>query len=104
MEDLAEVNQKILADGESLPCVTLRNGTKVQTGTFATLLHNIASYNQGERGAIEKQMLLAIRALAPLGLFDLFSPQEWMNPNNPGRKRVGELAAEFLAKHHGDGL
>jgi len=50
--------------------VTPRNGTKVKTGTSATFLHDMASCHQGERGAIEKEMLLAIRALPPLGLFD----------------------------------
>jgi hypothetical protein len=34
---LAEINQEILADGESLPSVKLKDGTKVQTGTVATM-------------------------------------------------------------------
>lgn len=91
-ESLATINQKILAEGEVLPEVSLRDGTKVQTGTFATLLHNIELYNQGQRGAIENEMRLAVETLARIGLFNLFTPDEWMNTNNEGRHFVGELA------------
>lgn len=91
-ESLAIINQKILAEGEVLPEVSLRDGTKVQTGTFATLLHNIELYNQGQRGAIENEMRLAVETLARIGLFNLFTPDEWMNTNNEGRHFVGGLA------------
>ena len=50
---LASINQKILANGESLPAVTLKDGSKVQTGTVATMLFNIEQYNRGIRGEIE---------------------------------------------------
>ena len=89
---LATINQKILADGESLPAVTLRDGTRVQTGTFATLMHNIDLYNNGERGDIENEMQLAVETLARIGLFSLFTPDEWMNTSNQGRHFVGSLA------------
>ena len=91
-ETLATINQKILAEGESLPAVTLRDGTRVQTGTFATLMHNIDLYNKGERGDIENEMRLAVETLGRIGLFTLFIPDEWMNTNNQGRFFVGSLA------------
>ncbi|MDX5371120.1 MAG: hypothetical protein LPK18_01610 [Pseudomonadaceae bacterium] len=39
--ELARINGKILAAGEQLPAVTLHDGSRVQTGTVATMLHNI---------------------------------------------------------------
>lgn len=91
-ENLARINQKTLAVGESLPSVVLRDGTRVQTGTVATMLHNIELCNSGERGEAEEELRLAIPTLFKVGLFDLFPPQEWIAGNNPGRKLVGELA------------
>lgn len=93
-ETLAVINQKILAEGESLPTVTLRDGSRVQTGTFATLIHNINLYNKGERGDIENEMRLAVETLGNIGLFSLFTPDEWMNTDNRGRYLVGILARE----------
>lgn len=95
--DLAAINRKILADGESLPLVQLKDGSKVQTGTVATMLRNIELYNAGERGDIEQQLAAAIPTVAKVGLFDLFPPEEWIAGNNPGRRRVGRLAAQYLA-------
>ncbi|PJK04268.1 hypothetical protein CO612_06570 [Lysobacteraceae bacterium NML71-0210] len=94
-EQLANINQKIIAEGH-LPSVTLKDGSRVQTGTVAALLHNINAYNQGERGSIEKQIELAIPTLFKVGLFDLFTPQEWIQGDNPGRKLVGQLALAYL--------
>lgn len=96
---LAAINQKILAEGESLPTVRLNDGSKVQTGTVATMLHNVNLYNQGARGAIEQELELAIPTLLRVGLFDLFLPEEWIEGANPGRSLVGRLAKEYLAKH-----
>jgi hypothetical protein len=93
---LAAINQKVLADGESLPQVTLRNGVRVQTGTVATMLHNIVRYNAGERGAVEVELELAIPTLFQVGLFDLFAAQEWILGDNPGRRFVGMKALEYL--------
>ncbi|KAJ3143742.1 hypothetical protein HK101_003134, partial [Irineochytrium annulatum] len=43
---LASINSKILGEGSaSLPAVTLKDGSKVQTGTVATMLVNVANYN-----------------------------------------------------------
>jgi hypothetical protein len=87
---LSSINQKIIQEGEVLPAVTLKDGTKVQTGTVATMLHNIDFYNQGLRGEVEQELILAIPTLIKVGLFDLFSPDEWISGNNLGRKFVGE--------------
>jgi hypothetical protein len=95
--DLAAINQKILADGESLPMVQLKDGSKVQTGTVATMLRNIALYNAGERGDIELQLEAAIPTVVKVGLFDLFPPEQWIAGDNPGRTLVGTLAARHLA-------
>jgi len=97
MDKLAAINQKILADGESLPLVQLKDGSRVQTGTVATMLRNIELYNAGERGDIEEQLEAAIPTVAKVGLFDLFSPDEWIAGSNEGRRLVGTMAARFLA-------
>ena len=39
--ELSEINQKVVQDGETLPQVKLKDGSRVQTGTVATMLHNI---------------------------------------------------------------
>ena len=96
--DLQQINQKILKEGETLPAVTLKDGTKVQTGTVATMLHNIKLYNQGERGKIEEELILSIPALLKVGLFDLVSIEEWKQGDNPGRKFVGEQAEIFIKR------
>ncbi|WP_353166364.1 hypothetical protein [Acinetobacter sp.] len=97
LNELSNINQKIIQEGEVLPAVTLKDGSKVQTGTVATMLHNIDLYNQGSRGEIEQELILAIPTLVKVGLFDLFSPDEWMSGDNPGRRFVGEKAQQFLA-------
>jgi hypothetical protein len=51
--ELSRVNQKITDGAADLPAVTLKDGSRVQTGTVATMLYNIALYNAGERGAVE---------------------------------------------------
>lgn len=98
--ELAQVNQKILAAGETLPAVTLGDGTKVQTGTVATMLHNVKLYDAGARGQIESELELAIPTLVKVGLFDLFPPEEWMSGGSPGRGFVGRKAKEYLAGGH----
>ncbi|NUF62811.1 hypothetical protein HUN34_04165 [Acinetobacter bereziniae] len=94
---LSSINQKIIQEGEVLPAVTLKDGTKVQTGPVATMLHNIDLYNQGLRGEVEQELILAIPTLIKVGLFDLFSPDEWISGDNLGRRFVGEKAKQFLA-------
>ena len=88
----------MLAPGEHLPQVRLKDGTTVQTGTVAAMLHNVARFNAGERGQVEAELALAVPTLIQVGLFDLFAPEEWMAGDNPGRARVGQLAQRLLAK------
>ncbi|ENW94994.1 DUF7709 family protein [Acinetobacter dispersus] len=95
-QQLSEINQKVLQDGEVLPQVTLKDGSRVQTGTVATMLHNINLYNAGVRGTVEDELILAVPTLFKVGMFDLFSVEEWINGSNAGRKFVGEKAKEFL--------
>ncbi|PRC95288.1 DUF7709 family protein [Solimicrobium silvestre] len=96
-QQLAQINQKIIADGETLPSVMLKDGSSVQTGTVATMLHNINLYNAGQRGTVETELELAIPTLFKVGLFDLFVPDEWLSDGNSGRQFVGRKAKEFLA-------
>lgn len=78
-KELAEINQKVVQNGEVLPQVKLKDGSWVQTGTVATMLHNINLYNAGVRGAVEKELILAVPNLFKVGMFDLFSADEWIN-------------------------
>ncbi len=96
VEALSHINQKITASGASLPSVTLRDGSVVQTGTVAAVLYNIALYNAGERGQVEQELTLAIPTLFKVGLFDLFPPQQWIDGDNPGRSYVGLQAQAVL--------
>ncbi|USA52040.1 hypothetical protein NDN13_11090 [Acinetobacter sp. C32I] len=95
-EQLSEINQKVVQEGEVLPQVKLKDGSRVQTGTVATMLHNINLYNVGVRGAVEDELILAVPTLFKVGMFDLFTVDEWINGSNAGRKFVGEKAKEFL--------
>jgi hypothetical protein len=95
-EQLATLNRKILADGEVLPAVQLKDGSLVQTGTVAAMLHNVERFNAGERGAVENELALAVPTLIKVGLFKLFDPDEWIAGTNPGRALVGRLAKEAL--------
>ena len=96
-QELAEINQKVVQDGEVLPQVKLKDGSGVQTGTVATMLHNINLYNAGVRGGVEEELILAVPTLFKVGMFDLFSADEWINGTNAGRRFVGEQAKQFLA-------
>ncbi|HEY2255459.1 MAG TPA: hypothetical protein VGI11_07460 [Variovorax sp.] len=95
---LSQVNQKILAQGEALPAVKLKDGTTVQTGTVATMLHNVARYNEGARGEVERELELSVPTLIKVGLFELFSPDEWIAGDNPGRRFVGLAARAALQR------
>jgi hypothetical protein len=97
-ERLGSVNSKILASGETLPIVQLADGSRVQTGTVATMLHNVELYNRGTRGEIERELELAVPTLIKVGIFELFSPEEWISGDNPGRRLVGETAKAYLER------
>lgn len=99
-EQLANINQKIIEEGQVLPAVKLKDGSLVQTGTVATMLYNIKLYNLGERGNVESELKLAIPTLFKVGLFELFSVDEWINSENAGRRFVGEHAKQYIEQHH----
>lgn len=94
IEQLGSINKKIVAEGEELPAVTLKDGRKVQTG----MLRNVALYNAGERGEVEEQLKIAVPTLVKVGLFELFSVDEWINGQSPGRSFVGLCAKEYFGK------
>lgn len=99
-DTLGSINRQIVADGEDLPAVQLRDGSRVQTGTVAAMLQNVERYNRGERGEVEIALSVAVPTLIKVGLFELFSPQEWMAGDNPGRRFVGEQALAWLAEQN----
>lgn len=101
-ELLAAINLKVVSEGQVLPSVYLKDGTKVQTGTVAAMLYNINLYNAGERGQVENELKIAVPTLVKVGLFDLFSVDEWILGLNPGRRFVGECAKEYLARSASD--
>ncbi|MDX5371119.1 MAG: hypothetical protein LPK18_01605 [Pseudomonadaceae bacterium] len=46
---------------------------------------------------VERELELAVPILCRIGLFQLFSPEEWMAAaDNPGRRFVGRKAREYL--------
>ena len=119
---LADVNRRFVAKGESLPAVILPDGSKVQTGTVGALLRNIKLYDRicaGEtiegmnpnpvtacnlginvllgiaKGELEKMMVIPIPTLAKVGLFEVFTPDEWMAGASSGRRFVGVKAKEL---------
>lgn len=100
-EQLGTINQKIISGGETLPAVRLKDGSKVQTGTVATMLYNVDRYNAGARGDVERELELAVPTLLKVGLFTLFPPEEWIHGENPGRRFVGRKAREYLDRHSG---
>ena len=98
---LEDINQKILPSGQTFQPVTLPDGTKLPTGTVATLLHNIRLYDQSvdnaEKTQLEGEMKMAIPLLKKLGFFDLFTPDEWMPGKSPGRGFVGEQVGRMVS-------
>lgn len=96
MKELADINHQVVKTGEHLPAVTLKDGTVVQTGTVATMLYNIGRYNLGARGAVEEELKVAIPTLVKIGLFELFSLEEWLQGQNQGRHFVAQCAKAYL--------
>lgn len=102
---LADINRTVVAAGETLPVVILADGSRVQTGTVATLLRTIADYDAaviaGAGGAaletLESRLAAAVPTLLHIGLFDLFPPAEWQGGASAGRRWVGEVAAARMA-------
>ncbi|GAW27103.1 hypothetical protein SAMD00023353_7100080 [Rosellinia necatrix] len=101
---LSDVNSATL--GAKFPEITLPDGSKVQTGTVGALLVNIRTYNvahaDGDAAtteALEASFRAALPLLDKVGLFDLFTPSDWIRGDNEGRKAVGRLYQEFKAIH-----
>ncbi|KAI0543196.1 hypothetical protein GGR58DRAFT_13539 [Xylaria digitata] len=97
---LSDVNSAAL--GVKFPEITLPDGSKVQTGTVGALLANIRMYNEvysvGDTDkirALETSFKAALPLLDRVGLFDLFTPDEWLRGDNEGRRAVGRLYLEF---------
>ncbi|KAI8623000.1 hypothetical protein F5Y19DRAFT_406153 [Xylariaceae sp. FL1651] len=97
---LSDVNSAAL--GAKFPEITLPDGSKVQTGTVGALLVNIRTYNAAHTArntsrtqALEASFKTALPLLDKVGLFDLFTPEEWIQGDNEGRKVVGRLYREF---------
>lgn len=95
VDQIAAMNQKIMANGEQLPVIQLQDGSRVPTGTVATLLYNIALYNQQPTAQLEDELKLPLPILFKLGLFDLFPPQEWLSETNAGKRFVGHAALAY---------
>ena len=97
--DLQAINNKTLGtNAQSFPVVTLPNGDKVPTGTVGALLVNIKAYNAGDdeqRKALEPAIRASIPVLTKVGMFDIFTPEDWINGGSPGRALVGKLAREM---------
>ncbi|KAI0970131.1 hypothetical protein F4678DRAFT_148194 [Xylaria arbuscula] len=100
---LSDLNSSTL--GAKFPEVTLPDGSKVQTGTVGALLVNIRAYNEAHAAgdtaktkALEASFEAALPLLDKVGLFDLFTPNEWIQGNNQGRMAVGQLYQEFKAR------
>lgn len=65
-------------------------------------LVNIKAYDrahaEGDREQLQElqaKIKAAVPVLKMAGMFDLFSPEEWMSGTSEGRKLVGRLAAEM---------
>ncbi|KAI1348220.1 hypothetical protein F5Y01DRAFT_217153 [Xylaria sp. FL0043] len=100
---LSDMNSATL--GAKFPEITLPDGSKVQTGTVGALLVNIRAYNAAhaagdtaKTSALEDSFKAALPLLDKVGLFDLFTPEEWVQGNNQGRKAIGQLFQEFKAR------
>ncbi|KAH8197592.1 hypothetical protein TruAng_008224 [Truncatella angustata] len=95
---LADLDSATL--GAKMPEITLADGTVVQTGTVGALLMNIKAYSKahaagdGEKMAKLQEATRASLPLLQVGIFDLFTPEEWAQGSNEGRKLVGKLALE----------
>ena len=101
---LHATNQKLGA----FPIVTLPSGQKIPTGTIGTLLYNIRLYDElraksesseadpAEMTKLETEMRATIPILTKVGMFDLFSAEEWSaeGAKSDGRKFVGKCALE----------
>jgi hypothetical protein len=68
-------------------------------------LVNIRAYNTAlaasdvaKAKALEESFKTALPLLDKVGLFELFTPDDWIRGDNEGRKAVGRLYQEFKAR------
>jgi len=59
MEALAKVNQRFVDPFQTLPAVTLPDGSKLRTGTVSRLLSNIKMYDRVCQGEVVQGTLAA---------------------------------------------
>lgn len=102
--DLQSINHSSLPTqaGSAFPIVTLADGRKIPTGTVGACLVNIKAYDRAHAegdAAQLRELQVKIQAAVPIlktaGMFDLFSPEEWMSGTSEGRKLVGRMATEI---------
>jgi len=93
---LQEIASRNAQAGTTVPTFVTKEGHKVQAGIIAATMTNIDAYNQGERGLVEEDLRGAIPFLAKVGLFKLFTPDEWKSNTNAGRNFVGILAQKYF--------
>ncbi|KAF1939240.1 hypothetical protein EJ02DRAFT_457097 [Clathrospora elynae] len=99
-DKLAALNSAVM--GTTMPTVILPDGQRVQTGTVGALIINIKLYDEllsqssvdddERRAELEAMMAASLPVLKKAGMFDLFTPEDWMRGSSPGRRFVGELA------------
>jgi hypothetical protein len=77
-------------------------GRKIPTGAAGACLVNIKAYDRAHAAGDEDQLCelqskiqAAVPVLKTAGMFDLFSPEDWMGGTSEGRRLVGEMAAEL---------
>ena len=85
-------NQKL----GNFPVVTLKDGSKVATGTIGMMLQNIRSYDafnanpdpshadQAEMKKLEGELEAAVPTLHKAGFWSLFPAEEWVAEGRPG--------------------
>ncbi|KAI0111734.1 hypothetical protein F4814DRAFT_450409 [Daldinia grandis] len=94
--NLAALNSATL--GAEMPQITLPDRI------YSALLINIRAYNEAHKVDKNKKTQLqeSMRATLPLlekvGMFDLFTAEEWISGNNEGRKVVGKMYQEFKSR------
>lgn len=60
------------------------------------MLVNILMFNKSQSIETEQKLKLAVPMLIKLGMFDLFSVEEWISDENSGRRLVGKAAKQLL--------
>ena len=94
---LVSYSQQTAACADDLASAGVADSCVSQGNPVAALLRNIERFNQGERGLVEQQLAEAVPLLVQTGLFELFSPTEWVRGDNAGRRLVGLFAQQYLA-------